>query len=279
MFVIEYKYNSQNQLISDSSYYVVSSMPSSLTHYTYDGNGNLTTTLFLSWQGSALDSSMRITNEYYSNNKVKTSTEEQYNAMNAAWENSYYDSVGYTSAGQLEYRIYREWDDANGEWINSEQETRVFVNGKASSLIFETWDDVANTWEIQVEGEASYNANGDVYLVVAYPYLSGTKLPFPALIQNLYYEEYYNVGVDNTPKANLLKVYPNPATNFVTVELDGSKTAMVQLTNINGQVVRSINADNQQKVQVSLSGLTPGNYILTVNNNQGAPARQMISVQ
>lgn len=278
MFAVDYKYNSQNQLVSDSSYYIVNSTPSSVTHYTYDGNGNVKTTLFLAWQGTSLDTAMRTTNEYYSNNKVKTSVEELYNSMND-WENSSFDSLGYTSAGDLEYRLYREWDDANGEWINSEQESRVFINGKATELTFETWDDVSNKWEIMIEGEAQYNTNGDPYLLIAYGYAGGIKLPFPVAVQNLYYEEYYNVGVDKTPKANLLKVYPNPATNFVTVELNDTKAAQIQLTNINGQVVRSINADNQQKVQVSLSGLTPGNYILTVNDNQGAPARQMISVQ
>lgn len=276
-FVTEYKYNGQNKLVYDSSY-SISAGPASVGHYSFDGNGNVISALQLQWQGSGWDSS-RVTNTYYNNNKLKTTIEELYNADSARWEYSYFDTIGYTAGGDLEYRLYKEWDSASANWINTELETRTYNGGKASKLSFFTWDDVNTTWEQMIEADVFNAPHGEISKVVAYLFAGGVKFPIPIFTQNLYYEEYYNVSVKDAPKSGNITVYPNPASSVVNIALGDMQQAQVQMLNMSGQVVRSVNAANQQVVQLNTSGLPAGNYLLNISSANGAPARQIVTIQ
>lgn len=279
MSVTEHTYNSQNKVIVDSTYSIMTSSPQSVTYYTYDGNGNVATQLSLYWSGTGWDSSYRSTNTYYTSNKLKTLTDEEYNVDSARWEYSYFDTMGYTTGGDLEYRLYREWDSASADWMNTELETRTYNGGKASKLSISTWDEMNAAWEQYIEADAFYTTHGDVSKVVAYPFVGGVKFPIAAFVQNLYYEEYYDVSVKDAPKAGTITVYPNPASTTVNIVLGDMQQAQVQLLNMSGQVVRSVNASNQQRVQLNTSGLAVGNYLLNITSADGAPARQMVTIQ
>lgn len=279
MQATEYKYDNQNRLLVDSTHILTISEPSDVTYYTYDGSGNNVANLSLQWNGTNWDSAYRTINTYYPNNKIKTITEEFYNYDSTRWEYSYFDSLGYTAGGELEYRLYREWDSATAGWMNSELETRTYANGKPATLAFSYWDEANNNWDNEGEGEAFYNTRGDLYKVEIYMYIGGVKIPFPAFTQNLYYEEYYNVGVKDASKDNKLTVYPNPAGNVVNILLDGMQNAQVQLISATGQVVRSVTTSNQQQLQLNTANLPAGNYILNVCSNNDAPARQIITIQ
>jgi len=76
------------------------------------------------------------------------------------------------------------------------------------------------------------------------------------------------VGIEESSKVIGLNVYPNPATDAITVELDTDKKEnTVKIMNILGKTVLSETLVNTTQ-QLDVSGLSSGVYILSVNDNQ-----------
>lgn len=72
------------------------------------------------------------------------------------------------------------------------------------------------------------------------------------------------VGVD-APEAGALKVYPNPASDFVSIENGGSNLAVVKLYNLAGQLVKEVSLAIGQKSQLDLSKLGSGIYQMVIS--------------
>ena len=61
------------------------------------------------------------------------------------------------------------------------------------------------------------------------------------------------------------KVYPNPTTNFLIVELEMNVKADILVYDINGKIVIKDKLNEEQKKQLDFSFLTQGNYLLHIN--------------
>jgi|GEM_PF-3328661 len=278
MFVSMRTYDAQNRLLVDSSYnsFGGSNTPSNKVTYTYDGSGNLAQTVYSDWDGTAMIAGYR-TNYTYSNNKKVTSTDQEF--VNNTWRNIYMDSTGYNANGVYNYYIYKEWDTLASKWVNSSQEVRTInAKGLPSVIMFSEW--VNNKWQTQMEGVMTTDNNDNITSMVAYSYIGGIKIPMPAFVGNYYYENYSGVGINDVAKTSQVTVYPNPASHTINVVLNGQKDAVVSLTNMTGQTVRVVSvADQVQKAEMNVSGLQPGNYILSVQSANAAPNRQMVTIQ
>jgi Secretion system C-terminal sorting domain len=67
-------------------------------------------------------------------------------------------------------------------------------------------------------------------------------------------------------------LYPNPAGDFIQVQ-SSQNMGNVVVQNALGQALIEINADGQQRVQISLNGVAPGMYWVRV---QGAGVRAFV---
>ncbi|MCR9171505.1 MAG: fasciclin domain-containing protein [bacterium] len=70
---------------------------------------------------------------------------------------------------------------------------------------------------------------------------------------------------ENTIDVNL---YPNPATEFITVAAD-KEIETIQVVSMNGAVLKTINATGE-KMNINVSDLASGQYLLVVNTSLGA---------
>ena len=61
------------------------------------------------------------------------------------------------------------------------------------------------------------------------------------------------------------KVYPNPTTNFLIVELEKTVNADILVYDINGKIVIKDKLNNEQQKQLDFSFLGQGNYLLHIN--------------
>lgn len=69
-------------------------------------------------------------------------------------------------------------------------------------------------------------------------------------------------GIHNVRSASSVKVYPNPARNFIYVEQTNAKDGHVRLVNISGQVVLDkVIGSTRQRIE--LADLPKGTYVLT----------------
>ena len=61
------------------------------------------------------------------------------------------------------------------------------------------------------------------------------------------------------------KVYPNPTTSILNIELDKNISADIMVYDINGKLVIKDRLNDQQKKQLDFGFLKQGNYILHIN--------------
>jgi hypothetical protein len=61
------------------------------------------------------------------------------------------------------------------------------------------------------------------------------------------------------------KVYPNPTTSFLIVELEKNVNADILVYDINGKLVIKDRLNNEQQKQLDFSFLKQGNYLLHIN--------------
>gem|GEM_PF-5247228 len=78
-------------------------------------------------------------------------------------------------------------------------------------------------------------------------------------------------GIGDLEKRFELNIYPNPATDQITVELPGEMTYELKLFSMDGRLLRSRSVAHSRQSTLSLQGLPPGLYLLFVKS-EGAYA-------
>jgi len=61
------------------------------------------------------------------------------------------------------------------------------------------------------------------------------------------------------------KIYPNPTTNFIIIELEKNVNADILVYDINGKIVIKDKLNDEQQKQLDFSFLNQGNYLLHIN--------------
>ena len=81
------------------------------------------------------------------------------------------------------------------------------------------------------------------------------------------------VTVDN----NNYSVYPNPATSIITVssKLSSGITA-ITLTDVNGRIVKTQNFDSISDVEMNISDVASGMYLMNINSKEGSSTVKFI---
>ena len=61
------------------------------------------------------------------------------------------------------------------------------------------------------------------------------------------------------------RIYPNPTTNFIIIELEKNVNADILVYDINGKIVIKDKLNDERQKQLDFSFLTQGNYLLHIN--------------
>ena len=77
--------------------------------------------------------------------------------------------------------------------------------------------------------------------------------------------------------ANNFSVYPNPSTGLVNLASKNNTTInTIQITDLNGHVVRNINTNGISETQINISDFTAGMYFLNVQTDSGSGTTKII---
>lgn len=72
-------------------------------------------------------------------------------------------------------------------------------------------------------------------------------------------------------------VYPNPATNVLNINTKGNTSLnQIQLTDLNGRVVKNINAGQVSETQINIGDLNSGVYFLKISSDLGVGTSKII---
>jgi hypothetical protein len=74
-----------------------------------------------------------------------------------------------------------------------------------------------------------------------------------------------------------LSVYPNPASNVVTItNSDSVLISSVAIVDVNGRTIKNVNFDGVLSAQVSVSDLASGMYIMNITSDQGTATKKIV---
>ncbi len=79
-----------------------------------------------------------------------------------------------------------------------------------------------------------------------------------------------------TPKVESLKVYPNPSSNEVTIELKGEGEAAIRVFSANGQLMRALDGVRDTKVMMNISDLNNGVYFIQAKQDNKLYVQKLI---
>lgn len=77
--------------------------------------------------------------------------------------------------------------------------------------------------------------------------------------------------------ANRFSVYPNPSNGLVTVNNTlNALISNVQITDLNGRIVKTDNFASSTEIQVNISDLSAGVYMMSINSDQGSVTKKIV---
>lgn len=75
---------------------------------------------------------------------------------------------------------------------------------------------------------------------------------------------------------NNIKVYPNPAQNYLHIDWNGQNMTSIELIDISGKVVLTVNPTNQSNYTIDTSAVADGFYLLKLSNETSQDIRKII---
>jgi hypothetical protein len=85
------------------------------------------------------------------------------------------------------------------------------------------------------------------------------------------------LGFNDISDEATFSVYPNPATNFITVSSNINLTInSIEMFDINGRMVKKISYDATSNAEVTISDLSAGVYMMKISSNNGVATKKII---
>ncbi|HTO16045.1 MAG TPA: T9SS type A sorting domain-containing protein [Edaphocola sp.] len=129
-----------------------------------------------------------------------------------------------------------------------------------------TDNDPTNMSSILVDYSSYLNANADV----EFHKLNGATHTWPVQTSQKiwdFFSKYEGVVSikKNNPNKDLIKVYPNPATNFITIQLPNKINSQILISDIQGRILfsKQLNAI-ESRIDIKEIGLRPGIYFIQI---------------
>ena len=117
--------------------------------YTYDNNGNESSSTYLYWDSPSntwVNSSKNSTTyDKYGNST--SYTYQNWNTTSNTWDNKSKDLYSYDDLGKMLSFGYQNWDTTSKSWIYTFQSSYFYrTNGKDSMMLQQRWDKNSNEW-------------------------------------------------------------------------------------------------------------------------------------
>ena len=72
------------------------------------------------------------------------------------------------------------------------------------------------------------------------------------------------LGINDFNTENIIKVFPNPCNDIITVSLSNSEIKTIHIYNILGEKINTIQSNNKSQIEINISDLKSGIYLLSI---------------
>ncbi len=264
-----------------------------IINYEYDTAGNRiyrerldidsTNTFVLSWKNDYT---------YNSNNQLTYKISHQWENTDSIWIKSYQCNYEYDAYENTIYEDKLLWDSTANEWVFDYQENFEYdASGNTILQNHQGWDTTSSSLITEYQNDYTYDFE-TLYSEIVFP----PEYEYWNISNLVYFDQYANMMLQKNSseqknnqltttevfnffysqkitsglvlsEQNELKVFPNPASSFIDVEIEDSLQPLtIELYNIQGQKMITKQLTDSKRLDVS--GLYSGLYIyrLTQNN-------------
>ena len=124
------------------------------------------------------------------------------------------------------------------------------------------------------QGAAAQTAIGEVDFIVANGYAANTASA-SVLFDNLNVEFFGETAGVDAVTATKLSVFPNPASDVINVaNVEGLNA--IQIVDLNGRTVKSVNFAGVSEASVNVSDLTAGVYMMNIATEKGTSTQKIV---
>jgi hypothetical protein len=294
-----FEYDLRNNRIRHLSQHMEVSSESSFQYFsTFDDNNNEITFLSQKWDGSWTDLYKYFF--YFNENNNRISTVVEYYGGTSSLDSSksfcYYDSNNNLLKELFLWRI-------NQEWVNYNQNIFTYdINNNRTSNLFQKWDNnswknlslntciydinnnqisdlsqewIGSAWRNNYIYKYTYDNNNIKKSTVFY-YFNNDGSTFYSGDSTCNYFHVTSYGI-NEIETQLIKIYPNPASEFVYITINKSSNEIVEFNiySITGVIVRSgiIDQNNQQ---INIEDLCNGIYLISTKSKKMTGIQKLV---
>jgi len=133
----------------------------------------------------------------------------------------------------------------------------------------------SNTFDDVISGNILINNGGTIYFRTA-PYFQGS---IGTYLLDVNLTRTASLGINENQFAENIRIYPNPAKEFVTInmnEFDG-ELSEINLINVQGQIIYTLDTKNQSKIfDLKINSFSEGIYVLQLHTSNGILTKKLI---
>lgn len=277
--ILEYYYYQED----DTSDWVVYAKDSIM----YDAAGNSNGYIGSFWDDFEENWMLKDKNErtYDAEGNLTGSVDAFWSAVTGEWAAYYKEEYTYNTEGKLiQYNDY-DWDEMDSLWLDYYKEEFIYdANGNVTQFLDYYWDETQ--WIYESKGAFTYNnsySGEEIFYPYFYTEISGIYFDHMVTGFEFFYwdagsgqfmpEEkqtfYYSVG-NVTSVAGMkdaeANIFPNPVSDFLTLDISGSEgTIVFELFDMQGRRLLSETMSNGEKL--NMQGFNRGIYFYNVTSD------------
>ncbi|MCK9270436.1 MAG: T9SS type A sorting domain-containing protein [Bacteroidales bacterium] len=229
---------------------------------TYDENLHLDQIIHQLYENNTWVNFQRYDYFFDANDRISKLYQYTYNELLQSWDYKYFTSYIY-STGQQE-RIQYLWDGS--QWLNRSKVTTIYQQELPGEVYTYYWSYSTNRWANASLSVYEYDTAANRTLYTFYSWDEYHQKWRNFYKQQFFWSWFTPQTIMELPAARF-RVFPNPAVNSITVQMDGntteSKPCLITIFSANGmKVMQQQVLDNQ--MQIDISALPAGQYLLSV---------------
>lgn len=251
------------------------------TEYTYDSKGNNVLIVDSILLNNTWSPNKKYEYTYDTNNRLISRTEYSGNRFTNQFEFYNKEEYTYDTNGQLKTETYYYWNsDSKSIEYGYKTDYTYDLNDNLSSMIRSSWNLSTKQWEVNFKSEVELDntkLSKDVFSGDVFGDYSWVNVPLSANIytpvgdnwiqsakSTIYYSTHEISAGNSRVVPDVVCIYPNPALNYITLNIDKSETTcQFQLFDQQGEVVIDQQVGNNG--QLSVEKLPRGFYIFKVS--------------
>jgi hypothetical protein len=148
-----------------------------------------------------------------------------------------------------------------------------FIHNSTDNIIIAVTSSIINAQSFSKQEMFSHNAPGGALMsIVTYSNVN-IDLVNPPIISPIAYRPNVrfcmdsNVGIINGDEnSKELSIYPNPATDDLTISNINSSIAEIEIIDITGKLIKQLPINNVKEIKINISDLSNGIYIIRIGN-------------